>query len=195
MTAAARPIVHCVTDRHRAGMSPAQLVERLAQMARQGAVDVIQVRERDLNDAELCALVRAAVAAVAGTTTKIVVNDRLDIAAAAGASGVHLRGDGAAASRARQIAPRGFLIGRSVHTSAEVAAAAGDGGCDYLIFGTVFPSAGKRTGHTVAGLAGLAEACRRTSLPVLAIGGVTDDRIAAVLEAGAAGFAAVGRFI
>jgi thiamine-phosphate diphosphorylase len=135
--------------------------------------------------------VRAAVA----PGTPVLVNDRTDVALAAGADGVHLRADSVAASRVRAIVPARFVIGRSVHTLAEIDAAVVDGGCDYLMFGTVFPSAGKPADHPVAGLERLAEACARSPLPVIAIGGMTPAREPDVRRAGAAGLAAVGWFM
>ncbi len=186
--------VHFVTDRRRFNLSTDDLVARAAH-AVGTRVDVIQVRERDLSDRELAALVRAIVGVAAGTTTRVIVNDRADIAIAAGAAGVHLRGDSAAASRVRAMAPGGFLIGRSVHSLAEVDAAVAGGGCDYLLFGTVFLSDGKPEGHPVAGLEALREICARSPLPVIAIGGMTAERAAAARDAGAAGFAAVGMFM
>ena len=195
---------HFVTDRVRFGLTPAALVDRAARAARVGA-DVIQVRERDLADAALLDLVKAVIGAVAGTGARVLVNDRVDVALAAGAAGVHLRGDSPPASRVRAAfaavaataakAPSDFLIGRSVHTIDEIDAAIAAGGCDYLMFGTVFPSAGKRADHPVAGLDALARACARSPLPVIAIGGMTPDREADVARAGAAGLAAVGWFM
>jgi thiamine-phosphate pyrophosphorylase len=136
----------------------------------------------------------------------VVVNDRADIAIAAGAAGVHLREDSPPASRVRAAfaeasapnspkATQRFLIGRSVHSLAGIDAAVADGGCDYLLFGTVFPSEGKPGDHAVAGLDALREACARSRLPVIAIGGMNEARAAAARDAGAAGFAAVGLFM
>jgi thiamine-phosphate diphosphorylase len=183
-----------VTDRRRFGLSIDELVARAGAAARAG-VDIIQVRERDLADRDLVVLVRRIVGAAAGTETRVVVNDRVDVAIAAGAAGVHLRGDSAPTSRVRAKAPDGFLIGRSVHSLADVDAALVDGGSDYLLFGTVFPSEGKPDGHPVAGLDALRQACARSPVPVLAIGGMTEARVAEVRAAGAAGFAAVGLFM
>ena len=180
-----------VTDRRRFGLSAAALVER----AFGADVDVIQVRERDLSDGELLGLVRAMVRATAGRRTKVLVNDRPDIAIAAGAAGVHLRSDSASAARVRTMVPAGFVLGRSVHSLADVDAALADGGHDYLLFGTVFPSAGKPADQRVAGLHGLAAACRRSPIPVIAIGGIDAARLDDVAKAGAAGFAGIGMFM
>jgi thiamine-phosphate diphosphorylase len=123
------------------------------------------------------------------------VNDRVDVALAARASGVHLPGDSVPASRVRALVPDGFLIGRSVHTIDEIDRAWADGGCNHVLFGTVFPSDGKPEGHPVAGIDGLRAACARSPLPVIAIGGMTAARAAEIESAGAAGVAGVGMFM
>jgi thiamine-phosphate pyrophosphorylase len=187
-------IVCCVTDRRRFGLSCAGVVERVRWAAASG-VDLIQVRERDLSDRELAGLVRAIVAAASGFQARVLVNERLDVAMAAGASGVHLRADSMTASLARAAAPHGFLIGRSVHGIEEARVAADAGGCDYLLFGTVFPSAGKPEGHIVAGIGAVGAVCRSVELPVIGIGGVDAARARTLAEAGAAGAAAVELFM
>lgn len=180
-----------VTDRRRFGLSVEALVERAAR----ADVDLIQVRERDLGDRDLAEVVRALVRATAGRRTNVLVNDRPDIAIVSGAAGVHLRADSPAGTRVRAIVPDGFLVGRSVHSLADVDAAIAEGGYDYLLFGTVFPSAGKPADHPVAGLAGLAAACARSPIPVIAIGGIDAARLGAIAKTGAAGFAGVGMFM
>ena len=188
-----------VTDRRRFGLSVDALVERAAR----ADVDVIQVRERDLCDRDLADVVRAMVRATAERRTKVLVNDRPDIAIVSGAAGVHLRSDSPPGARVRAAfaeasaakAGEGFLIGRSVHSLADVDAAIAEGGYDYLLFGTVFPSAGKPPDHPVAGLAGLAAACARSPIPVIAIGGIDAARLGAIAKSGAAGFAGVGMFM
>jgi thiamine-phosphate pyrophosphorylase len=187
-------IRHFVTDRRRFGLSPPALVER-AVLASQRGASVIQVRERDLTDAALLDLVRQIVGAVRPGGARVFVNDRVDVALAADADGVHLRGDSAPAARVRAIVPPGFTIGRAVHSLDEIDSVVAGGGCDYLMFGTVFPSAGKRADHPVAGLDALARACARSALPVIAIGGMTPARESDVARAGAAGLAAVGWFM
>ena len=86
-----------------------------------------------------------------------------------------------------------LLIGRSVHSLAEIQRAADDGATDYLIFGTVFETSSK-PGVAASGIAALREAVAATRLPVLAIGGLTATTLPAVAAAGAAGFAAIGLF-
>ena len=188
-----QPVICLVTDRRRLpGGSEAVLVEHIAAAARAG-VHLVQIRERDLDARALTRVAAAAVDAVRGTATRILVNDRTDVALASGAHGVHLRGDSAPARRIRAIVPQGFLIGRSVHSREEAERAAAEGGLDYLMFGTVFETASK-PGVRAAGPATLAAIASSVTLPVLAIGGVTVSGMAEVAEAGAAGFGAIGLF-
>jgi thiamine-phosphate pyrophosphorylase len=185
---------HVVTDRARFGLSVEALIERLVAAARAG-VSSIQIRERDLTDRDLIALVRRVIAAVDATPPIVLVNDRADVAIAAGAAGVHLRGDSMPGARVRAITPPGFIIGRSVHDLDELDAAVAEHAYDYLLFGTVFPSAGKPAGHRTAGIEGLRAACQRSPVPVIAIGGVDASRVPLIADSGAAGFAAVGMFM
>ena len=98
-----------------------------------------------------------------------------------------------AAGSARS-SPTGFSWDGPIHSVGEALAAAADGGCDYLVFGTVFESRSKPAGHPAAGLDALAEVCAAVSLPVLAIGGITAERVPDIVRAGAAGLAAIGLF-
>lgn len=166
---------------------------RIAAAVRAG-VDIVQVRDAGLEAGPLLRLTRAAMAAAAGTAARVVVNDRLDVALAAGAAGVHLRGSGFGAVEVRRIAPAGFLVGRSVHAEEEALRLDAEGACDYLLFGTVFRSASKPAGHPVAGVEALRRICGGVRTPVLAIGGVTIANAPAVRAAGAGGAAAIGLF-
>jgi thiamine-phosphate diphosphorylase len=196
------PVLCLITDRHR---SPAchrshpndhaatqDVVARVRAAARAG-VHLVQVRERDMDGRRLAELVRACLAAVRGAPARVLVNDRLDVALATGAHGVHLRAGSMPAGRVRRLAPRGFLIGRSVHNPDEANAASREGSVDYVIFGTVWPTSSK-PGRAAAGIGALAAAVAASSLPVLAVGGVTEARAEDVARAGAAGIAAIGLF-
>ena len=154
---------------------------------------MIQIREPDLSDRALLDLVRSAVDAARGTRSLILVNERFDVALAAGAAGAHLRSSSVPAPVIRRHLPPGFLVGRSVHGVGEAARAAAEGGVDYLTLGTVYASASK-PGVPPCGVGALAAAVRTARLPVLAIGGVTVDNTREVLAAGAAGAAAIGLF-
>ena len=158
----------------------------------QAGVDIIQIRERDLDAGPLASLVGDVVRLTRGTPTKVVVNDRLDVAMACGADGVHLRGDSVPPAAVRSMVPPGFVVGRSVRDAAEAVAAAPH--VDYLIAGTVFPTPSKSGLTAWLGVEGLARICRAVRVPVLAIGGIGVDRAPEVARAGAAGVAAIGLF-
>ncbi len=187
-----------VTDRRRYEAGSEQRACRAivtaARAAARAGVDLVQIRERGLEDASLLALAEGVRDALVGTNARVLVNDRVDVALAAAADGVHLPGSAVACGRIRAIVPGGFLVGRSIHSVDEALAAAADGGCDYLVFGTVFESRTKPEGHAAAGLDALADVCAAVSLPVLAIGGMTAERVPGIVRAGAAGLAAIGLF-
>ena len=189
-----------VTDRRR--LSPdaddSVALDRLVTLvgsAAHAGVDLVHIRERDLEARALVDLCARCLAAAAATTAKIVVNDRVDVALAAGADGVHLRSDSVDAATVRTLVPSGFLVGRSVHGAREAGDIARQGGVDYLIFGTVFSSPSKPDGPSSANVHELARACAAAPVPVLAIGGIDEVRAEAAAKAGAAGVAAIGLFI
>ena len=190
-----RPIVCVITRARGVRGSPerAALVSRMAAAAAAGA-SMIQIRERHLDDRSCVELARELVDATSGTSCLVTLNDRSDLAVAAGAAGVHLKSDSVSAADVRSIAPPGFVVGRSVHSPSEAIDAERGGGLDYLIFGTVFPTASKPGDYVIAGVEPLKEACARVSLPIVAIGGVTPARAAEVAQAGAAGVAAISFF-
>ena len=111
-------------------------------------VDLIHIRERDLEASALADLVSAVLAATHGTAARVVVNDRLDVALATRADGVHLRGDSIAVDAARRIAPADF----SSAVPCTARRPAGAANADYLIAGTVFPSASKAQDHQLLGV-------------------------------------------
>jgi thiamine-phosphate pyrophosphorylase len=192
-----RPLVCLVTHGERlqvrGATSPASVADAIVTQAREAAaagVDIVQLRELDLEGGALSTLAERCVRAVDGTATRVLVNDRLDVAVAAGAHGVHLRGDSYPAARVRAVTPPGFIIGRSVHAVDEAAAVASEGAVDFLVFGTVFSSASKPIGHVPAGLDVLARVVDAAGpVPVLAIGGVSVASVPLISAAGAAGVA------
>jgi thiamine-phosphate pyrophosphorylase len=192
------PRLCLVTDRRRlaavAGCPLAEATDRLVALAGAAAadLDLLQVREPDLEAGALVTLTRALVAATAHTRCRVVVNDRLDVALAAGAAGVHLKATSPPATEARRLLPPGALVGRSVHDGAEAAAA---GPVDYLIAGTLHPSQSKGEGGPTLGYDGLAAIVRRAAVPVLAIGGVEARHWPAIRAAGGAGLAGIGLFL
>jgi thiamine-phosphate pyrophosphorylase len=188
-----------VTDRRRlgeaAGARPEEyrdlLVEQVTAAAR-ADVDYIQLREPDLEARDLASLVRALLPATRQGRSKLLVNDRLDVALATGADGVHLKEQGIAPEQVRRIAPEGFLIGCSVHTTA---AAGARKAADFLIAGTVLSTASKQAPDYLneEGLRLIVRAA--DAQPVLGIGGLDVSSAPMVRSSGAAGLAAIGAFI
>ena len=195
-----QPIVCLVTDRRRlgegardgAGPVVTRLVAVIAAAADAG-VDLVQIREPDLDDRQLLDLVGRAVAITRDTPATVLVNDRPDIALLAGAGGVHLKDDGMPAARVRALGPPEWLIGRSVHQLAAAQRADAEGVVDYLLLGTIFASASK-PGRRPLGVDRLRVVAGAVSCPVLAIGGVGVAESAAVASSGAAGVAGIGLF-
>jgi thiamine-phosphate pyrophosphorylase len=179
-----------------AGGTTRLLLEKIESAARAG-VDWIQIREKDLSGRELFDLTRDARQRVP-RSCRMVVNDRLDVAIATGAGGVHLGESSVPTSEAKQILReknRGadFLIGTSVH-SLESAQAAEKSGADYLIFGPVFETPSKTAFGRPQGVEQLAKVCESVTIPVLAIGGINAQKIRACVAAGCSGIAAIRLF-
>lgn len=181
-------------------------------------VDWIQIREKDLSGKECSLLTREAVKLAASplpgdaartsissktepreeVSSRILVNDRLDVALAAQAGGVHLGEKSLPPQEAQRLVKslrreKDFLIGVSCH-SLEAAKAAERGGADYLFFGPVFATPSKAAHGVPQGLKSLAEVCRAVAVPMLAIGGITLENAADCFSAGASGIAAIRLF-
>lgn len=192
------PIVCYVTDRKSLaeGESSAGVPAKI-RVAIAAGVDWVQIREKDLPGRELLALARDAVAA-GGGATRVIVNDRLDVALAARAAGVHLgreslgAGDVASWCRAGN-APADFLVGVSCH-GLEEARQAESAGAAYIFFGPVFDTPSKRGMGEPRGVTRLGEICRSVAMPVLAIGGMSEKNAGECIRAGAAGIAAIRMF-
>ena len=187
-----------VTDRRRLLPGAASLesarrcVLEQAQYAVDARIDLIHLRERDLSSADLAALAADLLRLTRSTATRVVINDRLDVALACGADGVHLRADSFTVTAARRLVPSSFLVGRSVHSVSEAPAA---DGADYIVAGTVFPTASKGGAGACIGVEGLRAIVRAVAAPVLAIGGISIERAGEVAAAGAAGIAGIGLFM
>jgi thiamine-phosphate diphosphorylase len=192
-----RHVVCLVTDRRRLAQSHGvPLIDAPGLLHRQiagavaGGVDVVQIREPDLESGAYVRLVRDILALVAGTRARVLVNDRMDVALAAQAHGVHLKETSVTTSQARRMNPG--LVGRSVHD----VPGAQDLDADYLMAGTVFATESKPGAAVLLGLRGLADVVRNAGeCPVWGIGGITARNVAEVVRAGATGIAAIGAFI
>jgi thiamine-phosphate pyrophosphorylase len=204
------PILCYVTDRKGFGSEDDDNIEALLKrvaIAAAAGVDWIQIREKDLSGKELSSFIRAGVAQTKqinerdGTLTRIIVNDRLDVARSEEAGGVHLGEHSLPVKSVRKwldeksdLAGRGkFLVGVSCH-SVQAAVNAARGGADYIFFGPVFATPSKEQFGAPQGLERLAEVCSSVTIPVLAIGGITLDNASDCFAAGVGGIAAIRLF-
>jgi thiamine-phosphate pyrophosphorylase len=195
-----------VTDRRAfapPAVSPSSFQDQLAPLrasisrAVTAGIDWVQIREKDLDACSLLDLVRFAVAEAGASRSRILVNDRLDVALAAGAAGIHLGEQSlpveAVAEWRRSALRQDFQIGVSCH-SLDSARAAESAGADFIFFGPVFATPSKAQFGAPQGIARLREVCASVSIPVLAIGGIKQENARACLDAGAAGIAAIRSF-
>jgi thiamine-phosphate pyrophosphorylase len=190
------PAVYLVTDRRATAGRPladvvAAALRGAARFRRPDGSSplAVSLREKDLPGAEQVALARALGRLTAAAGADLYVNGRLDVALAAGAAGIHLPADGFAVGEVRALAP-GLRIGVSTHTTEDVRAAAA-AGADFVVFGPVFETPSKRGLLAARGLAGLTEAASVTSMPVLALGGITASSAPLCRWAGAGGLACI----
>ena len=197
-----KPVVCYVTDGNSLGAKDRvrNVLERV-RAAVQTGVDWVQIREKSLPARELLFLARDAVDAgreLRPGEARVVVNDRLDVAIASGAAGVHLGGE---SLPAREVtgwcrggnAPADFSVGASCH-SVEQAHEAENAGANYIFFGPIFDTPSKRAFGSPQGIPKLAEVCREVRIPVIAIGGINLENTEECLRAGAAGIAAIRLF-
>jgi thiamine-phosphate pyrophosphorylase len=166
----------------------------LVHAAALAGINLIQLREKNLPARVLYELATQASAITRPTSTRLLINDRADIARAAACDGVHLTTRSLEASTVRKTFGPDFLVGVSTH-SIEEARAARDDGADFAVFGPVFDTPSKRVYGPPPGLHKLEAAARELSpFPVIAIGGITLENAPQVLSAGASGIAAIRLF-
>lgn len=207
-----KPILCYVTDRRSLRSAPhAALLELVLEkiaLAASAGVDWIQLREKDLSGRDAALLAGKALRGVSNradqalAATRILVNDRLDVALAEQAGGLHLRGDSLPVEEAKRLLrahqttgkiSTDFLVGVSCH-SLEAAQLAVAAGADYIFFGPVFATPSKAALGSPQGLSRLSEVCHSVSVPVLAIGGITLANAPSCFSAGASGIAAIRLF-
>lgn len=173
--------LYLITDRKQ--LPPGRdLVETVA-AALAGGVRAVQLREKDLSAAELHPLARELRTLTARHGARLLINDRLDVALAVEADGVHLGGHSLPVAVARKILGPDRLIGVSTHRPEEVTAAQRDG-ADFATFGPVFFTPSKAAYGEPVGLGKLREACSASTLPVFSLGGVSCEHISELRDAG-----------
>jgi len=184
------PCLALVTDRRLCQTLP--LEEAVAQ-AVEGGANLVQLREKDLSAADLLALAEKLRAVAHLGRALLLVNDRLDVALACSADGVHLPERGLPVAVARRLAGEGFIIGRSVHSVAE-AVRAQEEGADYVQVGTIFASR-SHPDQPVAGLSLMEAVAAAVKVPILAVGGITAANVGQAMEAGASGAAVISAIL
>jgi len=168
-------------------------VLKLTEAAVAAGIDLVQIREKRLNTRVLFELASRAAEITRGTSTQLLINDRSDVAAGAGADGVHLTAQSLPVAAVRTSYGPELLIGVSTH-SAEEADTARAGGADFVVFGPVFEPLSKPYGKPVGVLALTRVASAVAPLPVIALGGLDVGKIKECARAGAAGVAAITMF-
>lgn len=166
----------------------------IARQAALGGADVIQLRDKTCSTLELLRTARDLRSIIRKSGTLFIVNDRLDVAMASGADGVHFGQDDMRVSTARQLAPPGFIIGVSVGTTGEAMEAERDG-ADYLAISPTFSTASKDDAGPGRGLDRLREIRGAVSIPVIAIGGINRGNVRDVIAAGADGVAVISAVV
>ena len=168
-------------------VGPNDLAGRVA-AAVDGGVTLVQLRAKEMPGGRLLALADELMQAIGGRAV-LLINERVDVAAAARADGVQLGEEALPVSAATAMLAPGSLVGRSVH-SVEGAGSAVDNGADFLVVGTMFATA-SHPGAEPAGPALLRQIAGRCELPLIGIGGITPGNVAEVMEAGASGVAVI----
>ncbi|HYP27937.1 MAG TPA: thiamine phosphate synthase [Blastocatellia bacterium] len=174
------PLLYPITDARLSGRSHAEQVERLAS----AGATFIQLRDKSARPNDFYEAAREAVAVARRLGVRVIINDRLDIALAVKADGVHLGQDDLPPEAARRVAGPGFIIGYSTH-SLEQALRADSAPVDYIAVGPVFQTSTKENPDPVVGLGGVRAVKDKVSKPLVAIGGITLESSRRVIEAGA----------
>lgn len=184
----ALPSLYLITDRLRLPAGR-QLLDEIEELLQAG-VRMLQLREKDLSAADLLPLAKDLRELTSNYNCALLINDRVDIALAVDADGVHLGEHSMPSAAARKLLGPNKLIGVSTHSSAEIYTAAKQG-ADFVTFGPVFYTPSKAAYGEPVGLEKLQQACAKPSIPIYGLGGIKPDNCAAVTQSGAHGIALI----
>ncbi|WP_321391802.1 thiamine phosphate synthase [uncultured Desulfuromusa sp.] len=186
------PSIYLITDRHQT-YRKRDLLETIEELLQAG-VRMIQLREKDLSAAELFPLAQELRDLTFSYHSLLLINDRVDLAQAINADGVHLGCHSLPIEIVRQVLGPKFLIGASTHTHSEIELCSRQG-ADFVTYGPIYFTPSKAAYGKPAGVQSLQDICIKSSLPIYALGGVKKDNAHEVLEAGATGIAAISALV
>ena len=184
--------LYLISDRH--GLPPGRSLIETVAAALAGGVRAVQLREKDLCPRELLPLALELRQLTRRFGARLLINDRIDIAQAVAADGVHLAGSSLPTAIARHLLGPSALIGVSTHQLDEVLTAARDG-ADFVTFGPVYPTPSKAAYGAPVGLDALRRVCAAAPLPVFALGGIKTPHLPELMAAGAAGIALISAIL
>ena len=186
------PSLYLITDRHQIAKGR-QLLEVIEELLQAG-VRMVQLREKDLSAAELYPLAQELRSLTHRYKSLLLINDRIDLAQAIGADGVHLGGHSLPVKSARNILGSNYLIGASTHSVAEVESAQNQG-ADFVTYGPVYFTPSKQAYGKPVGIESLQSICARSNIPVYALGGIKANNTKTMLQAGAHGVAMISALL
>ncbi|MCD6582768.1 MAG: thiamine phosphate synthase [Desulfuromusa sp.] len=186
------PILYLITDRHQVPKER-QLLEVIEELLQAG-VRMVQLREKDLTAAELYPLAQELRSLTHRYKSLLLINDRVDLALAIGADGVHLGGHSLPIISARKILGSNYLIGASTHSAAEVKSAQNQG-ADFVTYGPIYFTPSKAAYGEPVGIESLRNICNTSKIPVYALGGIKANNTKEILQAGAHGVAMISALL
>lgn len=184
--------LYLITDRH--VVPPGRTLIGQVRAALEGGVRAVQLREKDLPAAELYPLAVELRALTRAFDAQLLINDRIDVALAVAADGVHLGGHSLPTAIARQLLGPQRLLGVSTHHLEEIDAAA-TAGADFVTYGPIYPTPSKLSFGAPLGVEQLRHACRATGLPLFALGGINETTLPEVIFAGCQHIACIGAIL
>ncbi len=185
-------VLYLITDRHQ--VPPDRTLIETVEAALQGGVGAVQLREKDLSAAALLPLAEGLRALTRRYSARLLINDRIDVAMAVEADGVHLGGHSLPVAVARRLLGADRLIGVSTHHMDEIAVSA-TAGADFVTFGPVFATPSKLAHGKPLGVERLRLACQNSPLPIFALGGIKPRHLIDLNAAGATGVAVISAIV